>query len=48
MARWYCNTTIVLQAGSWAEYVAIGRICIARFEVYYRLGKAVSQYKIVP
>ena len=40
-----CNTTIVLQDGSWAEYIAIGRICIARLEVNCRLGKAVSRYK---
>ena len=39
----YCNTTIVLQAGSWAEYIAIGRICIARFEGYCRMGKEVSR-----
>ena len=41
----YCNTTIVLQTGSWAEYIAIGRICIGRFEGYCRMGKAVSRYK---
>ena len=41
----YCNTTIVLQAGSWAEYIAIGRICITRFDRYCRLGKEVSRYK---
>ena len=41
----YCNTTNVLQAGSWVEYIAIGRFCIARLEGYCRLGKAVSRYK---
>ena len=51
----YCNIKILLQAigcrkifvlqGLRRDYIAIGRICIARLEGYCRLGKAVSQYK---
>ena len=53
--KFYCNIKILLQAigcrkifvlqGLRRDYIAMGRICIARLEGYCRLGKAVSRYK---